>query len=297
MHAPTNSESKLNGDMRKPSIPLKREFKFQISKIWQIFAVTVLSLPLLLITAFMGWHITRWWPFYSDETLCSAYIALSYVMDFWTVRRLAIDVIHYWPCQINDMVEIDATEETEMLLVGSEEMPLLNISDVGLFSKGYNWALFASVCISGLPLTNAIVFIKAVRMKHESYVILLHVFGVSSLCRSLLGPMWFVEIFLAFRFICSLSDSKRDDMGRSFSRPSVGYTTANSTVLSLLVGAPILCFNFWDALNTTASIIVILATTFIGALVGTMIGVLRGLPIMPKIHLTTCTCHWRGGGL
>jgi len=281
------SSPKKENDADKLSIPMKKKFNYKVSKSWQIFALSLLMLPLLSLSIYMTWHVVHWWSFYSKDTLSTLYICLSFAMDFWALRTLSLDILHFWPFYVEHHVEIDATNEVELLIVGTEEIPLLDIPHISLFSKELYWAFFCSVCVSGFPFSSAMVFIRAMKMRYQNYVMLLHILGTSSLFRTLLGPAWFVEFFLSIKAICSLSGKDRDDLGRAFARPSLAHATANSTISALLVLGPYLFYAFRKELNTLYVIVIIFATIFIGVLAGSLVGLLRGLPIVPRIHLTT----------
>ena len=274
-------------DKNQVANPLKKRFNYDVSKSWQIFAFSMVILPLLSISIYIAWHILHWWSFYSKDTLSSLYLILSFAMDFWALRMLCRDVLHYWPCLVEQRVEVDATTEAEMLIVTNKKIPLLEVQSVSLASRELQWALFGSVCVSAFPFSSAMIFIKAMNMTYKRYVLFLHLLGISSLCRSLLGPTFFVEFFLAVKFVSSLSEKDRDEMGRAFGRPSVAHTTANATIFTLVIIGPYFLYTFRRYLDALSVIAILIGTVFVGTLTGSLIGLLRGLPIVPRIHLTT----------
>ena len=268
--------------------PIIKEFNYSVDRKWQMLACVLLGIPHVLLCALILWHVIQFWEiFYSTDSLSTLYICLSISMDFWTIRKLSTDVFHYWPFNVENKVCIDATKEDGMLIVGADRIFLLDIKHITLFSKEFYTALFLSVCVSGFPLSSAMIFIKQMEINYQGYVMLLHSLGIVSLCRSILGPLWFVEIFLSTKHICTLSGLERDNMGRAFARPSVAHATANSAFLFLAVVAPFLLYSFRRDLSALNIIAIIIATVFLGALSGSLLGLLRGLPVVPKINLTT----------
>ena len=291
-NAPKSCQSKDDGS-DDLDIPLKTEFRYAKCRSWQVFALTTLCTPLCLITAYLGWHVGRWWKtFYSSSAPSTIYLLLCLSMDFWTVRTLAITVFHFWPFCVERKIAIDATNEDELLLLDTDVIPLINIGKMQMISKQFYWSLFVSICYSGYPLMLSLVFSKALRNAHKVYVIMLHLFGVSALCRSILGPMWAVEVFLSLNTLCSLSATERDELGVSFSRPSVAHTTANSTILSVIIALLLRATNFREQLNVYNTIGFIFLAVFVGTVAGSMIGLLRGLPIVPRI----CFTKWPENG-
>ena len=104
---------------------------------------------------------------------------------------------------------------------------------------------------------------------------------------SILGPQWFIEIFLSIKAIFSFSGEDRDNMGRAFALPSVAHVTANTTILAVVVLGPYSMYYLKETLNAMLAIVLIFATIILGLVTGSMLGLLRGLPIVPKMVLTT----------
>jgi len=291
-NAPKSCQNKVDGSDNLGT-PLKTEFRYAKCRSWQIFAVATLCTPLCLIAAYMGWHVVWWWQtFYSSSAPSTGYLLLCLSMDFWTVRTLAITVFQFWPFCIETQIEIDATNEDELLLLDTDVIPLMDIGKMQIISKRFYWSLFVTICFGGYPFLLSLVFVKALRIAHEDYVMMLHIFGVSALCRSILGPMWAVEVFLSLNTLCSLSATERDELGVSFSRPSVAHTTANATILSVILALLLYAMNFREKLNAYNTIGFICLSVFVGTVAGSMIGLLRGSPIVPRI----CFTKWPENG-
>ena len=270
------------------AIPLKTEFRYAKCRRWQMFAVATLCAPLCIMTGYLCWHVARWWKtFYSSSAPSAFYIFVSLSVDFLVVRYLGITVFQFWPFYVETRVEIDATNEDELLLLDTCVIPLIDIGMLEMFPKRFFWSLFVVTCFSGFPLSLSLIFIKSLQLPHEDYAIVMHILGMSMLLRSILGPAWAVEVYLSLNAICCFSPVQRDKLGMSFSRPSVAHTTSYTILISLLLALVFFVMSFREHLNGYNTVIFFLCAVFVGVITGSMLGLLRGLPIVPRISLTT----------
>ncbi len=276
-------------DEHQGSPSCKKDFQLDISQTWQRFAMLTIGLPQCTVMVLLIIHLTVSWDFYSTSTFSFMYVFVPFSMDFWVVRRLGLDVFHYWPFHIPPQAQIDASDEKELLIIGNdydgdEIIPLLDLRNVEVYSAQFYVVIFISIWFSSLPVATMSVLIKAIA-SHGTYVPLLHILGVSSILRSILGPLWFVELILSIKWLSSISVTSRDDMGRACSRPSMRYIVTTSTICSVFVLLPIILQQFWDDLNASWVIGLIFSSLALGILVGSTVGMLRGLGVVPRISL------------
>ena len=120
------------------------------------------------------------------------------------------------------------------------------------------------------------------------YIIVLEIFGGCLIFRCLVGPLWFVELYLSLTWIFTLSATARDEMGRAMERPSVRHVVSNSIVASVIFYiAMVMLFEPLRYAGLLTKISILFAVTITASIFGSLLGILRGLPVSPQILLTT----------
>ncbi len=268
--------------------PSERIFPLNSSRSWQTFAFFLLITPFVSFTAILSFHVLRFNDYYTLNSIQTIFMYIAIGLDFWTIRSLSMNVLQYWPFHIQPRIKIDVSKEEFVLWMGNKSIPILDISSIESFTEVFYMMLFASVVVSGMPLGIISILIKALSMKYTQYIAILNIFGCSLILRSILGPKWFVEIIIAMTWIFTPSMYARDDMGRALGKPSVRHVVTNATLSAILLY--IILFVTFEPLNVASYVMKVLVFIFhvlLGSIVGSLIGMMRGLPVKSDIHLTT----------
>lgn len=268
--------------------PSERKFSLNTSRSWQIFAFIVLIAPFVSFVVILLLHVLHFDDYYNMSSIQTVFVYVAIGLDFWTIRSLSTNILQFWPFHVQQRIKIDMSKEEFVLKIGEELVPILDISNVESFTEKFYAMLFASVVISGIPLGTICILIKSMGMKYTQYIVFLNAFGLSLIIRSILGPKWFLEIFIAITWIFSPSMIARDEMGRALAKPSVRHVVTNATVVSILLY--IVLFVTFEPLRTASfdrKILIFSLVLMIGSISGSTLGMMRGLPITSRIYLTT----------
>ncbi len=288
-----NETSDSNGNTLQcsevPAIP--QHFDLEISTSWQIAAFAFINTPFILGATALTWHILNAFDYYEMRSIQTFLYLLGFGLDFWTIRSISINVIHFWPCHTLPSVKIDRSYENFKLSIGYDSIDsvdILDISCIDLFSERFYSLLVTCVFFCGFPLAMPSILLKILQLKYEVYIVILEILGCCLIFRSIVGPLWFVQIFLSMNWIFAFSGSARDEMGRSMERPSVRHVVSNAIILSIILYLVLLIsFQPLHKSNLLIKILIGALVIITGSVCGALLGILRGLPVAPKIHLTT----------
>jgi hypothetical protein len=287
--------SKVMEEMKqRPSMSLKTKsykrtvFRVKTSFSWQLLSFSILSLPFILSIFSLGSIVNGSLKHYQKNSISTIISVIAISLDFFTLKAIATDVLHFWPCHIIPSIEIDTSNESFLLRVGENISSSMDITRFEYFPKQMYLFLFGSIFISTCPLSIWCILLKNLELDYLMYQYILHIIGACALIRSLLGPLWFAELCHSLWWICfTFTSEGRDAMGRSMKRPAVRHTITNSTLLCLGVCLPIMIFmNNTQQFSAMFIILIILFIVLLGAVLGSVISLVRGLPISLNIHLT-----------
>ena len=265
-----------------------KRFQLNISKSWQVMAFILTSTPYSLSVITLLWHFCYHLDYYQHNSAQSVFFALALGLDFWTVRCISMNIYQFWPCSTLPHVKVDKSFVDFKLWVGEDQINILDISSIDIYSERFYWVLFACVLISSLPLASASILIKMLQLQYDMYIVILELLGCALIFRSIVGPLWFVELYLSITWIFSMSGITRDDMGRAIQRPSVRHVVSNAILLSILLYIILLVtFEPIRSAVIKTKILICILVTITGATFGAMLGMIRGLPVAPLIYLTT----------
>ncbi len=286
------SDSRVVADERcilyhKEQLSTLKNYNFHVSRSWQISAFILLSMPFASNCIFLCWYIYSS-EYYDKRSIELHFCILAIGLDFWTIRSLSMNVLHFWPCHVPPQIRVDKSYDNYVLWIGNDSVPILDISSIELFSQRFYVTMFICVFVSGLPLAIWSILIKALQLSYESYIVILELLGCSLIMRSILGPKWFIDIYLSLTWIFTPSAKARDEMGRAIEKPSVRHVVTNFTILAVaLFFLLILSFQPLRRASALVKISIFIVTTITGSICGSLLGMLRGLPVAPEIHLTT----------
>ena len=284
---------------KRPSMSLKTKsykrtiFSVQTSSSWQILSFSILSFPFIVGIFFLGGIINASLEHYQNSSVSTILSLIAVSLDFTTLKGVATDVLHFWPCHTIPRIEIDTSNESFSLYVGKYISSSMDITRFEYVSKQMYLILFGSVFISTCPLSIWCILLKSLKLDYLTYQYILHTIGSCALVRSLLGPLWFTEVCYSLSWICfTFTSEGRDAMGRSMKRPAVRHVLTNSIISCLVVCLPIMIFMARTRQFSTLLIILMtLSILLFGALLGSVISLVRGLPISLDINLTVWPTH------
>ena len=265
-----------------------KKFQLNISKSWQISAFITLATPFLLSLVILSWHMSTSSDYYDKKSIQTCFYFLALGLDFWTLRSLSSNVLQFWPCHTPPRIEISQSYDQYKLWIDNTSIDIMDIGSVDVFSQRFYYAIFACVIVSSFPLATISILIKILQLKFEIYIVLLEILGCSLILRSVLGPLWFVIVYLSATWIFASSTTERDKMGRAMERPSVRHVVSNCMVVSVILYIILVCtFKPLRHARLLVKISIFFGVTITSSILGSLIGILRGLPIAPNIRLTT----------
>lgn len=109
---------------------------------WQLFVIFMLSIPLIIISIFGLYHVCRWQMFLWKDSFIASFIIVSFLLDCWTTRRIAVDIFHFWPFHImmpDTFIELRLVGGEVLLISNGEEPPILDITKVETLSRNENY--------------------------------------------------------------------------------------------------------------------------------------------------------------
>lgn len=269
--------------MDEVNVPLKTDFQLASNKQWKLFALTILWLPFIASSTIVSIHFVKFGEYYTKSTPAALFLGLAVVMDFSVVRFISMDVFETWVFHLVPKLTIDATTENMIMTFKEEDVRLIDIRQVESLSKRFGWFVFLIISIGALPFSTVAIFLKALPLRHIVYSHMLQIVGVSCLIRSILGPLWLVQIVLSIRVL--YLPKFRKSLGRSMNRPFIAHISSNTTVAALILA---IIFLFWSKTKRSAMFFVsiLLSSLFFGLVIGTIIGILRDQSIVPRITFT-----------
>ncbi|GFH60768.1 hypothetical protein CTEN210_17244 [Chaetoceros tenuissimus] len=278
-----NKSSTKDEVMDEVNVPLKTDFQLASNKKWKLFAMTVLWLPFIASSTVVSIHFVEFGEYYTKSTPAALFLALAVVMDFSIVRFISMDVFETWIFHLVPKLTIDATTENMIMSFKDEEVQLIDIRQVQSLSKRFCWFMFVMISTGALPFASVAIFLKAMPLTNNVYSHLLQFVGVSCIIRSILGPLWLVQIVLSIRVL--YLPKFRKSLGRSMNRPFISHISSNTTFAALILAVILL---FWSKTMKSATFIVtiLLSSIFLGLLIGTILGILRDQSVVPRITFT-----------
>ena len=268
--------------------PTLKTFPLNISKTWQVTCFTLCNMPFLACFIGLWWHILVATEYYGKNSIQSFICILALGLDFWVVRSISMNVLQCWPCNIQSRIYINKSYDDFKLWIDDEAIDILDISNIELHSQSHYCIMFVFVILSSLPIATMSIMLKLLHFKYEIYIIILEILGCCLLIRSIVGPLWAVEIYLSTTWIFSFSSIKRDEMGRAIERPSVRHIVSNCLMISMTLYITLL-LSFKPLRNSSLliKVVIFFAVSIIGSVIGALLGMLRGLPIASSVCLTT----------
>lgn len=267
---------------------MSEKFPLNISKSWQISAFVLLVTPFVLSSVCLFWHLSTSSDYYDKNSIQTCLYFLALGLDFWTIRSNSSKVLQFWPCHTPPRIEISQSFDQYKLRIDNILIDILDIGSIDTVSQSSYCVIFACVVLSSFPIATTSILIKILRLKFEVYIILLEILSCGLILRSVLGPLWFVMVYLSVIWIFDASTIARDAMGRAMERPSVRHVVSNCMVVSVILYITLVCsFKPLRNARLLIKVSIFFGVAITGSIFGSLLGVLRGLPIAPEICLTT----------
>ena len=188
---------------------------------------------------------------------------------------------------------VDLHPENAILQIEGRDVPLSEVSGISRRNAGFVWCLSLCYIVGGLPVALGSLTLRSFRLQSTSEVwytilglvsILREIFGVPFLAKFLLCMQW----FLAFR------QNDREDFGRVLRRNGlakqfvIGSSFTTIIVMSTVIARQV------GSVDSVTNLIILASCILLGGLLGLLIGIMHGLPVVPEAYLTcwpsTCYC-------
>ena len=214
----------------------------------------------------------------------SCFIGIFFDLRAVTVLLLQVFCIEH-PLKRKPLeVVVDLHPDQGFLQVGSKLIQLSDVSDVQLPTNGEvpYYLLFAILyTLAGLPVAVGSLTLQSL------------ILGCVAILRELFGPSLFVKLHLSIQLILSLKQQNRDEIGRAVLKKGmlqqfiIGAVVAPIVVLGTLISRRVTEASAGD------NVILFFLCVTLGGLSGSLLGVMRGLPVVPeaKLKVIMCFCH------
>jgi len=182
-------------------------------------------------------------------------------------------------------VVVDLHPERGYMRVGSKYIALSEVSDVKSQSPFFHGFLSVIYVLSGLPFALWSLFGGAFAGRGASTVAAaVTICGAVAILREIFGPSLFVKLYLSIGWVLAHSQHDRDELGRSLLRKgSLQQSVVGSTL------APIFVFSFLsrrvENVSAADNFFIFLVSSFGGGLLGLLLGLAHGLPVVPEACL------------
>ena len=181
-------------------------------------------------------------------------------------------------------VEVDLHPERSFLRVGSKTIPLSEVCEIK--SQSSSFYSFVSFCyiLGGLPFALGSLTLQSYHLPIE-FEAFTPILGCVAILREIFGISLFTKLYLTTLWVITKKQRDRDELGRAVLRKGllqqfiVGSTLAPVLMFSLL-GRRV------DNVSTGDNFILFLLYAFCGGLVGLLLGIMHGVPVIPHAKLT-----------
>lgn len=255
-----------------------------VCRSFQIFVVCCSVVPHMSVFATLLQNVVSKWNFYARNTIHFGFMAIMITLDFWTLRFVCVYVFRFWPFQLSPEVYLTSTEESVDLVVNGEDISIADIKSIEPVSRRSSQYLVVSSILTTTPISSIMILIKILKVPYMVSNIMMHLLGSLILLRSILGPLWFVRMYLSFTWILTLSSMKRDSMGRALQRPIIHHISTRTALIFITSLDTILIIRSWENIHINDILVQTLLALVGGIIIGSTIGMLRYLPV-------TCTSN------
>ncbi|CAM9525001.1 unnamed protein product [Discosporangium mesarthrocarpum] len=201
--------------------------------------------------------------------------------DVFNVFLLARDVVCVLPVWLPS-VEVDLRTSAGWLRVGDEKTYLKDIKDTQMFSRRFCVCLAGGYVVGVFPWCLIALVVKYNYLPYNVSRYTTNILGALVVLRAWLGPEWLLKTGYALEWLLTVNMYKRDDIGNAMAAGKTKHLMVYSSVFGTL-----LTMGLMQLFNTSFFTLISLAAVGACAFYGMMLSVVQGLPITPKIKLTT----------
>ena len=228
----------------------------------------------------------------------ACYIDGSSVFVFGMAMGLDLRVIKTILCRvlvIERPVEflVDLHPDNSLMQIEGKNIPLGDVTAMNRKNAGFMWIMSICYVVGGFPFALGSLTLRSYHL-HGSSEILYTIFGLASLFREMFGVAFIAKFFLSTQWIFAFGQDDREDFGRALKRKGlmqqfvIGASLTSIIVMIAIFARRVDNLNAWDGLIAFASCIVF------GGLIGVLVGIMQGLPVVPEAYLTcwpsACYC-------
>ncbi|GMH59760.1 hypothetical protein TrLO_g6454 [Triparma laevis f. longispina] len=219
-----------------------------------------------------------------EATTSSGFVVfLCMTMDMANIFWLSKHVFCLWPAWVPE-VSIDTNPRNNWLRVGKQKIVLTDVKEIHRFSKRFCQYVTVLYILGGMPWCSITMICKGFWFTYEKARVVEGVFGFLACFRAFFGAAVFAKFHFAMEFILSLNNDARDDMGLSMRIEKVRYL-AFYCFLAVSVSVGLIISTYYYHSKTHSFFSAIICGIF-GAIYGTALGLLQGLPTQPQFFLT-----------
>jgi len=189
------------------------------------------------------------------------------------------------------VVEIDLHPDQGTLQVGSEIIPLSDVSDIKSQTTAYCWVLSLLHIISGLPLALASLTLSSFDLL-PSLEVCSSILGCLAIIREVFGVSFVVKFYLAIQWMLTRKLGDRDELGRAIQRKGLLQFALIGTCFSLVfIFGTITGRRVDEDVSTGDNFLLFLMCLFLGGLFGFVLGIVRGIPVHCEGRLSSWPCN------